>query len=282
MSWSKHRRDRNQSRASAAGLSLADLGIESWAPGQVKKLQRRVGTKSDGWIGPLTIAAFVAMRDGLCGVSTPIPTPPSPEVPATTELLIDTTTFQSSHGRPRKRKVKQLVLHDTVTRSAKSTHAVLEKRKYSTHYLIDEDGAIYQCLDPETERGIHASRWNETSIGIDLVSMVAFKHLKKGLDGDRFDRKRRVKYAPKGRQKTVVDYTAAQKSSLSFLAAHLCERFDLPFRVPAGPWDYGDRMDGLTPKYQGIVAHGHISSRRWDGGVGVLTVMEAGAQKEGP
>lgn len=280
MSWSKHRRERNQSRATSAGLSLADLGIESWSPSQVRTLQRRVGSKADGWMGPKTIAAFLAMRDA--PAETCIKAPPTEEVPPTEEIMIDRETYRSKHGKRRSRNVKNIVLHDSVTRSARSTFNVLEKKGYSTHYIIGEDGQIFECLDPAKERGIHAAKYNTTSVGIDVVSMVGRKGLRKDRDAERMKRLRRVAYSPRGRYKDVVDYTPAQKASLSYLTAHLCERFSIPYRVPAGPYDYGAKVDGISPRYAGIVAHGQVSERRWDGGVGILTVMEAGATVKEP
>lgn len=74
----------------------------------------------------------------------------------------------------RKSEISMLVIH-SMAFSATKVRAILEKDKLSSHYIIDYDGTIYQCVD-ESKRAWHAgiSYWrgetdiNSCSIGIEL------------------------------------------------------------------------------------------------------------------
>ena len=73
-------------------------------------------------------------------------------------------------------KVKALIIH-CAAHSGKEMIEVLREKQLSTHYIIDEDGQIYQTVS-ETKRAWHAgvSSWrnmdnlNHYSIGIELSS----------------------------------------------------------------------------------------------------------------
>lgn len=66
--------------------------------------------------------------------------------------------------------VKGIVIHYTLTNSPKQTRAVLESRGFSTNFEVDQDGKIYQYLDPDTRvawaTGGQANRW---TVGIDVT-----------------------------------------------------------------------------------------------------------------
>ena len=265
----------NRRTLEEAGLSLKDVGLSSLAPRPVMALQSDLGVTADGAFGPKTLAAFLARRDG------PAPTPDvvDDEVP-----VIDSETYVSSYPHKRVKGVRHIVIHDSVTRSAADLHKVLDsrKRKYSSHYYIDHDGTIYQTMDPETQRGVHAAGWNYQSIGIDMVSMVSPKLLKRKADKKELSRVISVVYEPSLRQKKVADYTPEQKTSLIKLVKYLCDRFRLPYCVPAGPYEYGKKLPGLTTEYLGIVSHAHTTVKRWDGGCAIRTLLEDGAELKAP
>lgn len=65
------------------------------------------------------------------------------------------------------RKIHMIVVHWDVTNSAKQTHRVLKNNGISSHFCIDNDGVIYQYMDPK-DRAYHAPPVNGRSIGIDL------------------------------------------------------------------------------------------------------------------
>ena len=242
----------------AAGISLADMGC-TLAPGSVKKLQRLVGVEPDGWIGPLTIAAWRRYNSQ----------------PVELDICRD---WHLAARRPRRTPPKSIIQHDSGTRSAPACHTVLRRRNLSTHFLICETGKIYETVPPEKYTAAHCSRWNSNSIGVDVISMVSAKSLKPSIKSDRarLDRVIAQPYRPHNRPKKVVDYTDGQKHSLVALVGWLCDRFDIPRRIPTGPVDYGWHLDIEPDEYCGVAAHGQVSTKRWDGGLGVVALERAG------
>ena len=73
-------------------------------------------------------------------------------------------------GRP-KRKIRYFVNHWDVCLSSKSTQSVLDRRGISVHFLIDNDGTIYQTLDLQ-HAAWHAgsSRTNRPSVGVEITN----------------------------------------------------------------------------------------------------------------
>jgi len=80
-------------------------------------------------------------------------------------------------GKP----VTELVIHETVTRSAEDTVAVLKKRRLSVHIILDEHGRFTQHGDLANDRLAHASQHNGPSIGIEVVTPYYPEYLKPGL-----------------------------------------------------------------------------------------------------
>lgn len=72
----------------------------------------------------------------------------------------------------RSNKIRGIVLHHTVTSSAKSTQYVLEKRGLSTNYEVDQKGNIYEYRSPDDgfaqATGGNANRW---LVAIDVTHM---------------------------------------------------------------------------------------------------------------
>ena len=77
-------------------------------------------------------------------------------------------------GKP----VTELVIHETVTRSAEETVAVLKKRRLSVHLIIDEHGRFTQHGDLADDNLAHASQHNAASVGIEVVNPYYPSYLK--------------------------------------------------------------------------------------------------------
>jgi len=73
-------------------------------------------------------------------------------------------------GRP-KRKIRYFVNHWDACLSSKSTQNILDRRGISVHFLIDNDGTIYQTLDLQ-HAAWHAgsSRTNRPSVGVEITN----------------------------------------------------------------------------------------------------------------
>jgi hypothetical protein len=71
-------------------------------------------------------------------------------------------------GRP-KRSIRYFVNHWDVCLSSKSCQSVLDRRGISVHFLIDNDGTIYQTLDMQ-HAAWHAgsARANRPSVGVEI------------------------------------------------------------------------------------------------------------------
>ena len=237
------------------GIDLGSL-VDSLDLEDVTELQANLGVKCDGWIGPKTIRAWRAKNN---------------------YPVID-KSWTATRKRKRKKPPSCIVLHDSVTRSAMACYQVLERKRLSTHYLISESGKIYETLDPELYSGAHCRKWNRPSIGIDVISMVSAKSLRPSRAGDkaRLERVIKQQYRPHNRFKSVVDYTSNQVQSLVCLVSWLCDRFNIPKRIPSDVVDYGWKLDLAADDYSGVVAHGQVTSNRWDGGMGVVHLLASG------
>ena len=87
--------------------------------------------------------------------------------------------FKSKNFDSRKAKIEYIVLHYTETKNLSEAINLLtgEKRKVSSHYLIDTNGKIYNLV-PDSKRAWHAgvSSWqdqddiNSRSLGIEIVN----------------------------------------------------------------------------------------------------------------
>ncbi|HOF36581.1 MAG TPA: N-acetylmuramoyl-L-alanine amidase [Planctomycetota bacterium] len=85
-------------------------------------------------------------------------------------------------GRDRTGKpVTELVIHETVTRSAADTVVVLKKRRLGVHLILDEHGRFTQHGDLADDRLAHASQHNGPSIGIEVVTPYYPAYLKPGM-----------------------------------------------------------------------------------------------------
>lgn len=72
--------------------------------------------------------------------------------------------------------VDMVVLHSDITRNSRACYNVLKARGFSTHFMIDWDGTIYQSTDT-SKKAIHAASdyikgVNNRSIGIDMNCLL--------------------------------------------------------------------------------------------------------------
>jgi hypothetical protein len=93
---------------------------------------------------------------------------PPPGLEVTNHLDPDVLGFvgQSRVGR----KVDELIIHESVTRSAVSTVAVLQRRKLGVHLIVAPDGRVFQHADLAHARLAHAGGHNGPSVGVEVVN----------------------------------------------------------------------------------------------------------------
>ncbi|MCA9561733.1 MAG: N-acetylmuramoyl-L-alanine amidase [Myxococcales bacterium] len=89
-------------------------------------------------------------------------------------------------GRSRSgRAVNEVVVHESVTRSAGSTVAVLQRRGLGVHLMVAPDGSVTQHGDLLDDRLAHAGGHNGPSVGLEVVNPYYPTHLREGLPWSR-------------------------------------------------------------------------------------------------
>jgi N-acetylmuramoyl-L-alanine amidase len=67
-------------------------------------------------------------------------------------------------------EVNELVLHETVTSSARATLDVLQQRNLGVHFILGVDGTVHQHGDLRDDFLWHAAEHNPKSVGIEVVN----------------------------------------------------------------------------------------------------------------
>lgn len=169
--------------------------------------------------------------------------------------------------------VKQFVVHHDGCSSADMCFNVLQnERGLSCHFLLDNDGTIFQTLDLGL-MAYHASDWNLYSIGIELCNRGdAFKEPNYYASG-RAGPQRSTKNC-KINNHTIksFDYTPAQYESFARLSRELLKLFpNLPAEYPQSSpgeqmWDTLPNAGVERERYAGYIGHYHLTSNKWDPG----------------
>lgn len=178
--------------------------------------------------------------------------------------------------------VNQVVLHIDGCHDAAMCFRVLKSRSLSTHFIIDWDGTLYQCLDV-MQQGYHAGAANGKAVGIDLNNMM--KNLVKEPNAEmyptghpRYEEMMKKEFRrPKSDVQTIAyskvqsyGFTDAQYTALIELLRVLI------IKLPNIQNAYPMTLDGdvvRTPledaaSHAGYMAHWHWEAQRWDPGPG--------------
>ena len=195
--------------------------------------------------------------------------------------------------------VDLFVLHyDACGTSRRCFEVLHDVRGLSVHFLLDQDGTLYQTMDLR-DQGWHARQANPRSIGVEIANIGAFPVEKREQleNWYRFDSAgtrfivppewgdgdfRRPDYVPRparsqavrgrvqGSELVMYDLTPEQYDSLLALSAALCRIF--PRIEPRAPRDANGRIrsDVLTEAefeaYSGLIGHLHVSRDKVDPG----------------
>jgi hypothetical protein len=167
------------------------------------------------------------------------------------------------------RNINMFVNHWDVCLNSKSCHRVLEKRGLSVHFLIDNDGTIYQLLDTN-HAAYHAGskKLNHASIGVEISNAYDLKYqswYKKNGFGER-----PIISGETIHGRSMKDFTGfydVQLEALKALWVAMHKGVGIPYKCPI------DRQ-GLTLKktstsaasarFKGFVSHYHLTSRKID------------------
>lgn len=167
------------------------------------------------------------------------------------------------------RKPTMFVNHWDVCLSSESCANVLNKRGISVHFLIDNDGTIYQMLD--TQHGAwHAGTVNNCSIGVEISSAYSLKYqdwyVKNGF-GERPVIEDAICHGKK--MKPFLGFYDVQLDALKALWAACHEAYNIPLVAPESDnagFMTSTSEDSLvrSGKFKGYVSHYHQTRKKID------------------
>lgn len=167
--------------------------------------------------------------------------------------------------------IKQFVIHLDNCFTAEMCWDVLQnERGLSCHFLVDNDGTIYQTLDLAL-MGYHASEWNTSSIGVELCNFGSAKKDPYLYRSGKFGPDRAFKPIKINNHTYLAfEFTAAQMDQMRRLSRALLRLFpNLPAEYPQSSpgvqaWDTLPKS--VTRAFAGYIGHYHLVPEKWDPG----------------
>lgn len=166
------------------------------------------------------------------------------------------------------RKPTMFVVHWDVCLSSRSCFNILQNRGLSVHFLIDNDGTIFQIMDCN-DIGWHAGnrKVNNTSIGVEMSNAYYPKY--QALYKKRGFGERPMMEGISVHGKELEPFTGfypVQLEALKALTEALNKAYDIPL---VSPTEKGEPVDTVFPdaksaKFKGIVSHFHLTKRKID------------------
>jgi len=165
--------------------------------------------------------------------------------------------------------IRAVVIHHDGSPSAKSCFDTLMRRGFSTHFMIDSDGKVYQPVDVADE-AIHATVMNKLAIGIDLNNIA--DNLLTNPRAEREGRTPSKEMTINGSPFKSWNYTDPQYKSLIAILRVLVERLGLQPVFPVN--EEGSILDCVMDsppavEFKGIMCHWHVQEEKWDPGPGL-------------
>ena len=167
--------------------------------------------------------------------------------------------------------IKQFVVHhDGCNTSDMCFSVVQNERGLSVHFLLDNDGTIYQTIDLGL-MAYHASEWNVASIGIELCNRGDAKKEPNYYSSGKFGPKRTTKPCKiNGHTILAFDYTDAQYASFVKLCRALQKLLpNLPAEFPQtspGVQSWETLPTAASFGFSGYIGHYHLTNQKWDPG----------------
>ncbi len=191
-------------------------------------------------------------------------------------LMAKLGNYKSMAGQ-RKRKITQFINHWDVCLSSKSCQRVLDRRGISVHFLIDNDGTIYQTGDLQNihwHAGI--SKINAKSIGVEISNAYDLKWqswYKKNGFGERAIVEDAYVHGKKLRPH--LDFYPVQIEALQALWKAVHNACDIPLETPTGAAKDAYTASASSGKFKGILSHYHVKKTKIDcGGLDIEKLLE--------
>ena len=167
--------------------------------------------------------------------------------------------------------IKQFVVHHDGCNSADMCFSVLQnERGLSCHFLIDNDGTIYQTIDLAF-MAYHASEWNVASIGVEFCNRGDAKKEPNYYASGKFGPNRKP-IPVKINNNTILafEFTKAQLDGFVALGRALQRLLpNLPAEFPQsspGQQAWDTLPMGTTFGFPGYIGHYHLTNQKWDPG----------------
>ena len=163
--------------------------------------------------------------------------------------------------------IRQFVLHhDGCASSADCFHVLHDERGLSAHFLVDNNGWIYQTLDL-ADGAFHASGVNEISIGVELCNRGQIE-----LDGPDFYRKRGLsrdvaEMVVHNTRYRMWQYAPDQYMAMAALGKALARLLpNLPQVFPEWNGQIVNTWMADPRAFAGYIGHYHVTNNKWDPG----------------
>ena len=281
----------NQASAQKLGWEPSWFGAENFEDDLIKKIrtfQRKLGVTPDGLCGPATFRRIFTERQSNTSLIIPKVQSKtnnyiicnSKKIPINWDkvvlwdepggLICQDDTYSSYAGKP-ERKVTMFVNHWDVCLSSESCARVIKKRGISVHFMVDNDGTIYQAMDTQHAAWQAGNRTvNHTSVGVEIANAYYQKYqnwYKKNGFGPRPLWK---DVEVHGRTlKPFLGFYDVQMEATAAIWKAIHDAYGMPLECPRG--SDGKMLTTVDPKvpsgdFEGVVHHFHVTKRKIDAG----------------
>lgn len=176
------------------------------------------------------------------------------------------------------REIDLFVNHWDVCLSSKICQKILDQRGISVHFLIDNDGTIYQTLDT-THIAWHAGNENERSVGVEISNAYYTKYQNRYVKAGFGERP--IKSGAVVNGVTLEDHTdfyPVQIEALKALTKAIHKGLGIPLETPINinGTEYTDTLPAPRLKrFKGFVHHYQLTKRKIDcGGLDLVKLMK--------
>jgi len=182
-------------------------------------------------------------------------------------------------GRP-KRGIRLFVNHWDVCFSSRSCQSILDKRGISVHFLIDNDGTIYQTLDMQ-HGAFHAGkeRVNRASVGVEISNAYYPKYqdvyIKRGFGERPIIEDAWVHHA---KLDPFMGFYPIQIEALKALWVAIHDGAGVEYTTPLNQFGKTSTIyeqSAAYTNYSGYVSHYHVNKKKIDcAGLDIKTLLE--------
>jgi hypothetical protein len=188
-------------------------------------------------------------------------------------------THYNYSGRPQ-RSIRYFVNHWDVCLSSRACQSVLDKRGISVHFLIDNDGTIYQTLDMQ-HAAWHAGseRANRASVGVE-ISNAYYPKYQDWYVRNGFGERPMIEgaWAHHNLLEPFMGFYPQQLEALKALWVAIHKATDIPLETPLnqfGKTSTQYEQEVTYGKFTGFVSHYHVSKRKIDcAGLDIKKLLE--------